>query len=195
MHLKPHRPTKQRLHLYILHFLQVLFRYHCVYVAELLQTTQRPNGNWSSPSGVIPAHVHCFAWVDVLGSISAEILWRAVTDADRRDLPLALLLFRQVFNTKKTTPAPFGRSQVPPKSEGKNITMRIIPEKGGALDDCKIELVLGSSMLILVGWFWCLPALYLSVHTRGKQTTVNSTCWCLINHGDTFNLLTTLLSE
>lgn len=70
-------------------------------VAEPLQTTMRLNGEWGSPAGVIPAHVHCFARVDVLGIVSAEFLSRAVTDADRRDLPLALLLFRQVFLQRK----------------------------------------------------------------------------------------------
>lgn len=60
-----------------------------------------PNGEWGSPAGVIPAHVHWLAWVDVLGIVSAEFLLRAVTNADRWDLPLALLLFRQVLKKKK----------------------------------------------------------------------------------------------
>lgn len=91
----------------------------CVYVAALPQTSLRLKGKWGGPAGV-PAHVHCLAWVDVLGIVSAEFLSGAVTDADRRDLPLALLLFGQVFFAKETIPACFQlkRSQVKSSLQG-----------------------------------------------------------------------------
>lgn len=93
-------------------------------VAELLQTTQRRKEE--SPAGVTPAHVHCFAWVDVLGIVSAEFLSRAVNDADSRALPLALLLFRQVFLQRKqlqpVSSLDAHHTDVPQKTEGKNIT-------------------------------------------------------------------------
>lgn len=111
---------------------------HRLSVAELLQTTLKRNGEWGSPAGVIPAHVHCFASVDVLGIVSAEFLSRAVTSADRRDLPLALLLFRQVFLQRKqlqlVSSLDAHNTDVPLKTEGKNIAVWLIPGKGEAFD-------------------------------------------------------------
>ncbi len=82
--------------------------------------------------------MHCFASVDVLGVVSAEFLSRAVTIADRRDLPLALLLFRQVFLQRKqlqlVSSLDAHNTDVPLKTEGKNIAVRIIPGKGEASD-------------------------------------------------------------
>ncbi|CAK6964950.1 Ras-related protein Rab-28%2C partial [Scomber scombrus] len=111
---------------------------HYLSVAELLQTTLKLNGESDSPAGVIPAHVHCFASVDVLGIVSAEFLSRAVTSADRRDLPLALLLFRQVLLQRKQlqliSSLDTHNIDVPLKTEGKNITAWIMPGKAEAFD-------------------------------------------------------------
>lgn len=79
-------------------------------VVRLLQSHDKQHGTLmesEAAAGVSPAHVHCFAWLDVLGIVSAEFLSGAVTDADRRDLPLALLLFRQVFLQRKQRQPPF----------------------------------------------------------------------------------------
>lgn len=66
------------------------------YLLQSYQTRQ-----WVSTAGVILPHVHCYAWVNVLGIVSAEFLSGAVISADRQDSPLAPPLFRQVFVEKK----------------------------------------------------------------------------------------------
>lgn len=75
--------------------------------------------------------------MDVLGIVSAEFLSRAVTDTDRRDLPLALLLFRQVFLQRKqlqlVSSLGIHNTDIPLKTEGKNMA-RIMPRKGEAFD-------------------------------------------------------------
>lgn len=91
-------------------------------------TNNEPIGEQCSPAGDVPAHVHCFAWVDVLGTVSAEFLLRAVTDADRWDLALALLLFRQVFSQRKQVqplcPAyMLNNTDFPLKTEEKSISL------------------------------------------------------------------------
>lgn len=77
--------------------------------------------------------------MDVLGIVSAEFLSRAVTDADRRDLPLALLLFRQVFLQRKQLQPVSSldalNSSVPLKDGRKRVSRRkIMPEEGEAFD-------------------------------------------------------------
>lgn len=102
-------------------------------VAEPLQTTMTLNRERDSPAGVIPAHVHCFAWVEVLGIVSAEFLSRAVTNADKPDLPLALLLFRQVFFCKENSGS-LTSSLDAHHAEEKSITVQIKLGQGEAFD-------------------------------------------------------------
>lgn len=156
----------------------------CLFVAELLQTTLKPKEERDGPAGVIPTHVHRFAWVDVLGIVSAEFLSRAVTDADRRDLPLALLLFGQVFLQRKQLQPVCSleahHTDVPLKAEGKNITVRIMSGKGEAFwQISKSQGRFASKWICLpvssvwvglcVSRFWCLLTLHLGTHTATMQ--------------------------
>lgn len=148
-------------------------------VAGPLQTTVTLNGEWGRPAGVIPAHVHCFAWVEVLGIVSAEFLSRAVTDADRPDLPLALPLFRQVFLQRKQLQPYFQlRCSQRWRSEEKSISVQIMPGKGEAFDGlakvkgnlCQNEFVclllqwLRVNNYVCVSWFWCMLTLLSGTH-------------------------------
>lgn len=189
-------------------------------VAEPLQTIMRLNGEWGSPAGVIPAHVHCFAWVDVLGIVSAEFLSRAVTNADRRDLPLALLLFRQVVLQRKQLQPRFqlrcSQHWRPSKDGRKEYhcadnawegwgfwqigkSQRQFVSKWICLPVSSVVSCESSCVCVCVSWFWCMLTLHLGTRTS-KDAQVNRQTWqciCLylVTHCGTLIIAHSLLSQ
>lgn len=74
--------------------------------AQPTQMTMKLSGERAGQAGVIPAHVHRFAQVEVLETLGG-FLAVVVTDVDRWGSSLALLLFGQVFLQRKQTQPSF----------------------------------------------------------------------------------------
>lgn len=82
---------------------------------------------------VQPTFIVSLEWTS-LGIVSAEFVSGAVTNADRRDLPLAFLLFRQVFLQRKqrqpVSSLDTHNTDVSLKTEAKKITAGITSAAG-----------------------------------------------------------------
>ena len=209
MHLKPKRQAEQRRHLYgnILHFVFQVLLNVTVSAAELLQTTLKLNGERGSPAASFQhTCIVSLEWTSQelsLLNFCQELSPRLTGET----CPWLCCCLDRCFckenNCSPVSSSDAHNTDVPLKTEGKNITVRIMPERGEAFDRlatvkgglrqnefvCLFPRQLRVNHFVCVGWLWCLLTLHLGTHTSEdagvNRQTVQCFCSYLVDRCDT----------